>query len=339
MLAGQTYRLIAFDGLIDPGDYQFTIGPAVTDTAGNLMDQDGDAVNGESDDFFATTLTITAAEQTVLLVNVDGSFDSRRVESVPDRGQRRRAGAVVEPGRERRKPRPCWGNTTSTRCGCSICPSARMRTPPTGRRSPTGSVRTRPARSSPTGGCSQVTRRGDGETKGRGCRENYYQNLKAGGGGLVLGTDHYVYHNCGMNQLNAKLGLKPFTGQFFLSRIPVDTANPLMATPNQLGPDLYDDSSPGQAPFGLQPNGLILYTVAWHSGTFTTPGISSTIPGTIGFDVDILQPGRQAGFVRRPAIVFEAQQQRGFEPFTFTWQSDRDGDLVPARCSRWATSR
>jgi hypothetical protein len=60
-----------------------------------------------------------------------------------------------------------------------------------------------------------------------------------------------------------------------------------MTTPNDLGSQLHNNSSPGRAPYGVQPNGRILYPVAWHHGDFNTPGITSTIPGTLGFQVVI----------------------------------------------------
>jgi hypothetical protein len=114
------------------------------------------------------------------------------------------------------------------------------------------------------------------EVEGRNLTENYYYNLKVRGGGLLLGTDHGVFQ-IGINEINKLIGLNPFIGIFALQYIPIDTQNPLMNTPNDMGIQLNASSSPGQTPHGLQPNGQILYTVAWFPGNPDMPGISSTI--------------------------------------------------------------
>ncbi|MCA9309584.1 MAG: hypothetical protein KDA21_00125, partial [Phycisphaerales bacterium] len=125
--------------------------------------------------------------------------------------------------------------------------------------------------------------------EGQQLTENYYENLRLRGGGVVIGTDHNSFHNAGANHLCTALGLNPFVGNFSLTFIPIDEGSPIMSVPNAVGSDagggerqLYDDSSPGQAPFGVQPNGRILYSVAWHSGNVNTPGITTTIQGEVG---------------------------------------------------------
>lgn len=91
-------------------------------------------------------------------------------------------------------------------------------------------------------------------TQGRALAQNYYVNLAARGGGLMLATDHDEYANKGANDIAALLGIGPFIGNFGGS-FPVDAANPLMTTPNNLTGGLFNDSTTGQAPFNLQPNG------------------------------------------------------------------------------------
>ncbi|MBM3881941.1 MAG: DUF11 domain-containing protein, partial [Verrucomicrobia bacterium] len=168
--------------------------------------------------------------------------------------------------------------------------------------------------------------RGRHETEGRRLTENYYENLKRAGGGLMLGTDHNDFQT-GINAINDRIGLERFSGNFSLTRIPVDTNSPLMTFPNDLGPDLFNDSSPGQTPFGLQPNGLILYTVAWHGGNTNTPGISATIRGGIGFRVLIASPAGGSAFIEEAPVRFQAQPKGGAAPFSYAWSSDRDGAL------------
>lgn len=158
-------------------------------------------------------------------------------------------------------------------------------------------------------------------TEGTALTANYYQNIDNRGGGLVLGTDHAPYQG-GINEINALIGLELFEGTFNLATIPVDTANPLMNTPNDMGPTLSDDSSPGQTPYGIQPNGDILYTVAWHSNNHDTPGISSTIEGEIGMHVTITTPADGSEFELTEAINLAAEITGGEGPFSYEWSFD-----------------
>lgn len=162
--------------------------------------------------------------------------------------------------------------------------------------------------------------------EGQSLTENYFLNLSSRGGGLVLGTDDNNFHTSGMNDLTAALNLQPFSGNFGLSLIPVDTANPLMTQPNDLGANLYDDSSPSQTPYGLQPNGRILYTVARHGDDANTPGISSTISGSVGLRVAITAPLANAVIGEGAPVTLHATASGGPEPVTFTWRSDRVAD-------------
>ncbi|MCK4627042.1 MAG: hypothetical protein KAV00_17145, partial [Phycisphaerae bacterium] len=57
--------------------------------------------------------------------------------------------------------------------------------------------------------------------EGQNLTENYYENMKIRGGGLLLGTDHDVFQS-GINSINAHIGLQPFVGNFSLTYIPVD---------------------------------------------------------------------------------------------------------------------
>ena len=97
-----------------------------------------------------------------------------------------------------------------------------------------------------------------------------------------------------------------------------------MNTPNDMGTELSDDSSPGQTPYGIQPNGQILYTVAWHSDDPDTPGISSTIEGEIGMHVTITSPADGSEFELTEVIDFTAEVTDSEEPITYEW-SYNDG--------------
>lgn len=154
--------------------------------------------------------------------------------------------------------------------------------------------------------------------------QNYFANLQTAGGGLVLGTDHDGFQQ-GINEINALIGLQPFSGAFTLDVLPVDVGHQLMTTPNVLGASLPDDSTPGQVPFGLQPNGRILYTVAWHSGDRLTPGISTTIEKVAGYSISITAPAGNSEFALGSPVSLVAVDENGTGPFIYTWSSSKDG--------------
>ena len=58
---GNNYR-ISFPMQTAPGSYTLTVGPNVTDVSGNLMNQDGDGVNGEASDHFVDTFQLISAD-------------------------------------------------------------------------------------------------------------------------------------------------------------------------------------------------------------------------------------------------------------------------------------
>jgi hypothetical protein len=90
---------------------------------------------------------------------------------------------------------------------------------------------------------------------------------------------------------------------------------------------LFDDSSTGQVPYGLQPNGRVLYPIAWHGGDQFTPGISTTLRSTNEFRVEILSPRSGSQFTQGAAVTLTATQTDGLPPVQYNWQSDRDGAL------------
>ena len=59
---------------------------------------------------------------------------------------------------------------------------------------------------------------GRAPTEGQRLSENYYQNLKSRGSGILLATDDNRYHT-GTNSINTAIGLNPFVGYFELTLI------------------------------------------------------------------------------------------------------------------------
>jgi hypothetical protein len=165
------------------------------------------------------------------------------------------------------------------------------------------------------------------DTEGKSLSRNYYENLRLVGGGLLLGTDHSVYQ-AGINEINRLIGLQPFNSEFATAQIPIDGRHPLMMFPQQLGSTLWDDSSPGQVPFGKQPNGRILYPVAWHGGSDLTPGISTSIPKTSGFRVHIVSPSDGSSFLAGVPVTFISTVEGAVSGIEYQWFEGRVLDNI-----------
>ena len=59
---------ISFDPQFTPGGYELRVGLEVVDLAGNLMNQDGDAVNGEASDSFAGTIDVVPDQEAPFVI-------------------------------------------------------------------------------------------------------------------------------------------------------------------------------------------------------------------------------------------------------------------------------
>jgi len=119
--------------------------------------------------------------------------------------------------------------------------------------------------------------------------QNYYENLAAHGGGLVLLTDHNTFQT-GINSINDRIGLNRFSGHLGPALLTQDLNHPLMKAPNLLSGGLANDSSPGLAPSGVQPGGRELVPIAWNGGDPQFPVISTTVGvyGPPAVDVTVL---------------------------------------------------
>jgi hypothetical protein len=155
--------------------------------------------------------------------------------------------------------------------------------------------------------------------------ENYYVNLAERGGGAVYMTDHDVFCNHMFNDVMSLIGYEACGGNFG-GALPFDADNLLMSYPNEIT-FLYNDSSTGSVPYGLQPNGEILYSLAYYGGNTDTPAISTTIEGGLGFHVDIQEPVPMKMSLEDDDVTFDATFENGTAPVTWTWTSDMQGEL------------
>ncbi len=313
------YR-ISFDAQIAPGEYTLTIGPQVTDTTGDAMDQDADGAGGEEEqnqDTFTGRVTLSAVEQAVLLVSTFGT-SSYKANSLHDAllaaGARAKWVNLNEEGQVAEQLSQedfdqVWildlsenEDAYATDWQAIADWYAEATTP--------GIITD-----------ARIESITSSET------ENYYYHLKAVGGGLVLGTGSERYQT-GINSLNSAIQVDPFSGTIEdVWYTTVDEGNPLTTAPNDLGGQFFTWGTLGQVPIGAQANGRTLYAVAWSDGELTQPAVAWTQPGSEGFQVHITSPLNDDYYVELDRIVFRAQFAEGVEPVTYSWTSDIDGHL------------
>ena len=124
--------------------------------------------------------------------------------------------------------------------------------------------------------------------------QNYALQLDSRGGGLVLGTDHATPGQPsggfvdGINEINARIGINPFSsffGSFPTSQALVDPLSPLFVSSLDncrtvpSAQCINDNSTTSFALAGEQPNGLFLTPVAYHgtvSSAFDNAAVAST---------------------------------------------------------------
>ena len=313
------------------GQYYLVIGPHIEDLLGMGLDQDKDRICGEAEDIYKAGFQLsTGAEQSVLMINVHGGYYDADGQHIFDTLVNAGVNATFVDLYDSTE-----SNLTSLlqdisnqfnqvwvfdlSAGIDNYPAAWQAIADWFNADPTRAIIC-------DGRMISSYWSGRWADEGQKLTENYYENMKLKGGGLLLGTDHDAYQS-GINSINDLIGLDRFSGSFSLSRIPVDINSMLMTFPHNMGVDLSDDSSPGQTPYGLQPNGRILYSVAWHGGNHNTPGISSTTEGTAGFHVRIQVPATGSHFYVKQPVTLQAISTNATQPVTYTWSSSIDGEL------------
>ena len=140
----------------------------------------------------------------------------------------------------------------------------------------------------------------------------------------MLGTDHGGSEGqpcgaftCGINTVSEALNIGKFWGSYSGPGVAyVDVGSPLISFPLDASESaaarwkstytcinsaqcvvgtvfdriVWDHTTTSQPAIGLQPNGMTFYAVAFHSQQTAFPAISSTIRGTLNFQVKILEP-------------------------------------------------
>lgn len=105
---------------------------------------------------------------------------------------------------------------------------------------------------------------------------NVVKNFFDNNGGLWIGTDHEpTWTNNGNDLLNA-LGFNPISNQIFAQDVSLNATNPFVNPAALTAAGLAWNWSAGEAPVGLQPNGITLKPLAWVSGG-TVPMISTAL--------------------------------------------------------------
>ncbi len=321
---GATYT-VNFAEQTTAGTYVLRIGPQIMDPAGNLMNQDGDGAHGEAvDDVAYVPVSVNTVEQSVLFVNVNGSANTdgwHLFQTLLQAGAHARWAHLSSAGQvdavlQSANFDQIWVYDLSSAADNFVADWQAI-----------GDwFNADPSRAIIADG-RILSSYWNGRYVSEGARltENYYDNMKLAGGGLLLGTDHSNYHN-GINAINDHIGIDRFSGNLSAATIPVDTGNPLMKLPNDLGGVLFGDSTVGQTPYDLQPNGRILCGAAWHGGNVNTPVISSTICNVGDFRVEIVSPTSGAQFSEGQQITFTAIASNSTPPLTYAWSAKPAGD-------------
>ncbi len=132
--------------------------------------------------------------------------------------------------------------------------------------------------------------------------QSYASALSTRNGGLVLGTDHAPDFTEGINQINSKIDINPFTGYYYgyPREAKIDTASALYdgtfgftSSDGSGSTSINDNSSTSYVPTGLQGNGQTLTPFAYH-GTFSQAWDNAAIASNIGsvtFGTQVPAPG------------------------------------------------
>ena len=279
-LSNSLYRL-GFAEQSATGIYTVEIGPHILDKAGNEMDQDQDDINGEQEDIYNAEFQLNVLPDNVLLVNFSGQasdFDSHHIyETLVEAGatvvyanltSEKSENILISLLQDVDKPyQQVWVFDSSTNDGFYpyaidairdwylskdnrhiIC-DGRMR-------------------------ASYWT--GQWQTNGQLLTNNYYENLKLNGGGLLLATDHPDDHP-DINSICEKINITKFGELAGYKTVKTDSSCSIMSYPNELGDVLGTTSHSSKVSFGKQPNGAYLFCIAWDPDNSSSCSISTTI--------------------------------------------------------------
>ncbi|KPA11896.1 secreted protein containing Fibronectin, type III domain protein [Candidatus Magnetomorum sp. HK-1] len=279
-LSNSLYRL-GFAEQSATGTYTIQLGPHIIDEAGNEMNQDQDDINGEPEDIYNAEFQLNVLPDTVLIINFSDHIhddDSRHIyETLLEAGA---TVAYVNLMTEKHENilislltntvnpyQQVWIIDASTQDG--KFPSALTAI--------SEWFLEKNDRHIIFDGRIRASYWIDQwETKGQLLTDNYYENLKINGGGLLLATDHPDYHP-DINSICDQINISRFGNFAGYKTVQTDNSCYLMSYPNELGNFLGTTSRSSMVPYGKQPNERHLFCVAWNPDNSAKCSISTTL--------------------------------------------------------------
>ncbi|MBF0449937.1 MAG: hypothetical protein HQK75_04485 [Candidatus Magnetomorum sp.] len=274
------YRL-GFPEQSATGRYTIQIGPQIIDVAGNALNQDQDDINGESEDIYLAEFQLNVLPDTVLVINFSGSFDDTDALNIYNTLLEAGAtGTYINLSSEKNESmlvallsntdhpyQQVWVFDASEKDGLypnALAAISEWFLEKKGRQIICdGRMRS-----------SYWT--GQWEKNGQLLTENYYENLKINGGGLVLGTDN-PNDQPDINSICDQINIAHFGDFAGYKTVQTDLSCHLISYPHELGESLGTTSRSSMVPTGRQPNDLYLYCVAWEPDYPENCNISTTL--------------------------------------------------------------
>jgi hypothetical protein len=287
-LSETTYRF-SFEKQEINGTYRLQVGPDIYDYAGNALNQDQDSINGESEDIYTGGFQLNAQPDNVLLVNLNGSEYDSNARKIYNALLQTDADVIyynldssdqVESMFMRLTQLPAeyqqvWVYDTSTQDGKY----------PKAIDTISAWYLSKDSRQIICDGRMRASYwMGNWETIGKELAENYYENLKLNGGGLLLATDH-PDNQPDLNAICKQICISDFGTMTTYNSVKTDRSCHLLSYPNQFDAYLESSFQASMVPTGKQANGSYLYCVAWDPENFNNCNISTTLLPLIPTDL------------------------------------------------------
>jgi hypothetical protein len=281
-LSNNTLYRCSFPEQSANGLYTVNIGPNIIDHAGNPLNQDQDDINGESeDDVYIAEFKLNVMSDNVLVINFSGSFDDGdalnlystlmnaggKAEYINLSSEKSETTLVSKLTHTDYSYQQVWIFDVSDRDG--YYPQALIAISE-------WFLKRNGSQIICDGRMRASYWAGQWEKKGQLLTENYYENLKLNGGGLLLATDH-PDDQPDINSICDQINIAQFGDFAGYKTVQTDISCQLMGYPNELGETLGTTSKSSMVPTGKQSNDMFLYCVAWDTDHSKNCSISTTI--------------------------------------------------------------